>query len=158
MAKFRLANLVNGLRVYYISIIPNNSSRSRSESPSMALQRPLVPEIVTDDPEPKPAQRSFGTASTSQQDKIALEDARLRSIWEDSMKEVGGPSQPHRKALVLMISWAPELDELQTSDEVESLGKVFTDKFNYTVVKGRIENSDKLPQHQVFKHLADFVY
>jgi hypothetical protein len=124
----------------------------------MAAQRPLVPQIVTDDPEPKSARRSFGTASTSQQDKIALEDARLRSIWEDAMKEVGGPSQPHRKALVLMISWAPELDELQTSDEVENLGKVLAEKFNYIVVRGRIEKNDKLPQHQVSKYLADFVY
>jgi hypothetical protein len=130
----------------------------------MATQRPITPQIVTDgaalpdDPQPKPTRRSSGTISTSQQDKIALEDAGLRSIWEDQMKEVGGPRQPHHKAVVLLISWALELDELQTSEEVEKLGKVFSTKFNYTVVKGRIEKNKKIPQHQVSKYLADFVY
>jgi hypothetical protein len=132
--------------------------------PHMAAQRPITPQIVTDgsalpdDPKPKPTRRSSGTTSTSQQDKIALEDAGLRCIWEDQMKEVGGPRQPHHKVVVLLISWAPELDELQTSDEVEKLGNVFASKFNYRVVKGRIEKNGKIPQHQVSKYLADFVY
>lgn len=126
----------------------------------MAAQSPLAPQVVTDDLDQKPAPRSYGTALTSQQDKTALEDARLRSVWEDHMKEVGGPWQPHRKASVILISWAPELDELKTSDEVERLEKVFTDKFNYKVVKVQIESvekDDKLPQHQVVKYLANFV-
>jgi hypothetical protein len=123
-----------------------------------------MPQIVTDgsafsdDPKPKPTRRSSGTISTSQQDKIALEDAGLRCTWEDQMKEVGGPWQSHHKAVVLLISWAPELDELQTSDEVEKLGNIFASKFNYTVVKGRIEKNGKIPQHQISKYLADFVY
>jgi hypothetical protein len=137
---------------------------SLSSVPQMATQRPIMPQIVTDgsalpdDPKPKLARRSSGATSTSQQDKIALEDAGLRSIWEDQMKEVSGPRQPHHKAVVLLISWAPELDELQTSDEVDKLGNVFTGQFNYTVVKARIEKNDKIPQHQISKYLADFVY
>lgn len=112
----------------------------------MDTQRPITPQIAIDG------------ISTSRQDRIALEDASLRSIWEDQMREVGGSRQPHHKAVILLISWAPELDELQTSDEVEKLGKVFSEKFNYVVVKAQIEKNDKLPQHQISKHLADFVY
>src|SRR5579871_3644873 len=121
-------------------------------------QRPLAPQpqLVIDELDQKSALRSFATASTCQQDKTALEDARLRSIWEDHMKEGGGPWQPHRKAWVLTLSWAPELDELKTSGEVDRLAKVFIDKFNYSVVKGQIESEEKmgkLPQHQVAKYL-----
>ena len=74
------------------------------------------------------------------------------------MKEGSGPSQPHCEALVLMLSWADEVDDLKTKDEVNRLGEVFEEKYNYKVVKRQIEKNGKQPQHQVAHFLTQFVY
>jgi hypothetical protein len=81
----------------------------------MAAQRPITPQIVTDgsalpdDPKPKPT--------------------RLQRIWEDQMKKFYEPSQSYCRVAVLLVLWASELDELQTSGEVEKLVNVFASKF-----------------------------
>jgi Caspase domain len=110
-------------------------------------------------PQTSPASESPEQASHSQQqDRAALEDSRLRSVWEDAMKEGVGPSIRHHKATVLMISWAYPLDTLGTAAEVDALGVVFSEKFNYTVLKNQIEDNGKLAQIQASKFLADLVY
>src|SRR5450432_3248688 len=119
---------------------------------------PDVPPLVTTDLEPKTARLSSGTETAIQDDKAALQDARLRTVWDDSMKEPGGPWHPHREAWVLMFSWADEWDELQTAKEVTQLSDVFTNKFNYKVLIRKIEKNDSLPQHQVAKELTEFVW
>jgi hypothetical protein len=116
---------------------------------------------MTHDQEPQLPVRSGGSASLNQPDEVALGDVLaddyLRSIFEKSMKEASGPWQPHREAWVLMISWADELDDLKTRDEVTKLSSVFSERFNYGVVQARIENNDSLPQQQVQRDLANFV-
>ncbi len=86
-----------------------------------------------------------------------FEDDNERLVWEYAMKEfrLGGKSQ--RETAVLMISWAKDQDDLHTEEEVNGLEAVFTDLFNYTVIKRQI-SGDKPPAIQLSKYLADFVY
>jgi len=87
----------------------------------------------------------------------ALEDANLRSVWQNIMKDFGLTGRPHRNVAVLMLSWANELDDLRTMAEVEKLKCVFKDDFNYKVVQQRLL-ANKRPGLQVARHLAQFVY
>jgi len=86
-----------------------------------------------------------------------LEDDDERRIWEHAMKDfrLGGKSP--REAAVLMISWAKELDDLDTEEEVNGLEAVFTDLFNYTVIKRQI-SGDRRPAIQLALYLAEFVH
>jgi hypothetical protein len=97
------------------------------------------------------------TASPDRQEKAALEEAKLRSIWQETMNGFGLTGKPHRNVAVLMLWWANELDDLHTTDEVEQLQRVFEDYFHYVVVLGQL-SADKRPGNQLTKHLADFVY
>jgi hypothetical protein len=119
-----------------------------------------VPQILAEGQEiqsPIPS----STGSSNQQDEVALGDVlpedRLRSIWERVVKGADGSWQPHKEAWVLMISWADELDNMKTTDEVTRLSNVFSEKFNYGVVAGSIQNNRSLPRHQVQRDLAKFV-
>jgi hypothetical protein len=85
------------------------------------------------------------------------QNARLQAVWEESMKDVRVRELPNRHCTVLMISWDAELDDLQTSDEVNRLEGVFCSLFNYTVVKRRIM-AGKQPSIQVQKFLVDIVH
>lgn len=85
------------------------------------------------------------------------ENARLQAAWEESMKDDGDLGLRNRHCTVLMISWDAELDDLQTSDEVNRLGGVFCSLLNYTVVKRRIM-AGKQPSIQVQKFLVDIVH
>jgi Caspase domain len=120
-----------------------------------------VPQIVAEDQGIQLPTPSSAVASKNQQDEVTLGDVlpedRLRSIWERFLKGADGSWQGHKEAWVLMISWADELDKMKTIDEVTRLSNVFSEKFNYGVVQGRIENSRSLPRHQVQRDLANFI-
>jgi hypothetical protein len=96
---------------------------------------------------------SDGNAKASE---AASEDAKLRNVWETSMKDFGIAAKPHRDTVVLMISWAEELDDLHTTEEVNELEAVFTEYFHYKVIKRQLTAS-KRPAIQVSKHLVDFI-
>lgn len=81
----------------------------------------------------------------------------LQSVWDESMKGIGGVGLPHRKCAVLLISWEAKLDDLHTGDEVDALEAVFKDLFRYTVVKKQLAASRLSPHLQVQKILLDFV-
>jgi hypothetical protein len=120
-----------------------------------------VPQIVAEDEEIQSPIPSSAGASKNQQDEVTLGDVlpedRLRSIWERFMKGADGSWQPHKEAWVLMISWTDDLDKMKTIGEVTRLSNVFSEKFHYGVVQGRIQNSSSLPRHQVQRDLANFV-
>jgi len=90
------------------------------------------------------------------QEAAALEDASLRSVWQNVMKDFGLTGRPHRSVAVLMLSWANELDDLKTTAEVEKLKCVFRDNFNYKVIQRQLV-ANKRPGLQVARHLANFV-
>ena len=64
---------------------------------------------------------------------------------------------PHRKCAVLLISWEPDLDDLNTGEEVDALEAVFKDLFHYSVSKKQLVNSRHPPHLQTQKILLDFV-
>lgn len=91
--------------------------------------------------------------------KAASEDANLKIIWDDTMKDFGLTGKPHRDTAVLMISWAKEFDDLHTGAEVDELEGVFTELFHYRVDKRQLSDSgERQPSLQISKYLIDFVY
>ena len=139
----------------------------------MALQPdPLQTVLVTDKAEhqltehaelsPLDSRKSSTQMNTSPihlrnvQDDFTM-PGELRMTWENEMKMLGGMGVPHEKTAVLMISWCKGLDDLVTTDEVDKLGTVFEESFNFKVMRREIEEG-KRPQIQVQKYLADFVH
>jgi hypothetical protein len=111
-----------------------------------------VPQVATTlEPE-----SPLAAQSAIQVDKEALEDARLRSVWESTMTVATG--QPHLDAHVLMLSWEEEWDDLNTDPEVKELANVFCEKFNYKVERKKIKKDGTRPQLQVMLALAQFVH
>jgi hypothetical protein len=84
--------------------------------------------------------------------------SKLQDIWDESMKDVQSSGKLHRHVAVLMISWAPQLDDLHTREEVDALAEVFTDMFSYTVIKRQLDDGRLRPALQLSKFLADFVF
>jgi hypothetical protein len=82
----------------------------------------------------------------------------LQTVWDESMKGVGGVGLPHRSCSVLLISWDEQLDDLHTREEVDALEAVFKNIFRYTVEKKQLVAGKQSPQIQVQKILVDFVY
>jgi hypothetical protein len=96
--------------------------------------------------------------SSDEKANAASEDANLKTVWDDTMKDFGVTGKPHRDTAVLMISWAEQFDDLQTKAEVNELGSVFTELFHYTVRKQQLsEFGDKPPSLQISKFLLEFV-
>jgi hypothetical protein len=97
--------------------------------------------------------------SSDEKANAASEDANLKIVWDDTMKDFGVTGKPHRDTAVLMISWAEEFDDLHTKTEVDELENVFTGLFHYTVRKQQLsELGGKQPTLQILKCLLEFVY
>ncbi len=92
---------------------------------------------------------------TNSHEDLSL-DLKYHQIWEESMEDMVLTGTPHKKAAVLMISWAEGLDELDTGPEVKELADTFRDLFHYDVVEVELTAS-KLPQSQLMTHLAKFI-
>lgn len=98
------------------------------------------------------------SVSSDRKAKVASEDANLKIIWDDTMKDFGLTAKPHRDTAVLMISWAKEFDDLHTGAEVDELERVFTELFHYRVNKQQLSDSGERPPNlQISKYLIDFV-
>jgi hypothetical protein len=93
------------------------------------------------------------------QTKAVMEDANLKAIWDEEMKDFEPTGTPHRTTAVLMISWAEEASDLDTTNEVCELEKIFKEVFNYEVIKRQITGGprDMLPGVQVTEYLVELV-
>jgi hypothetical protein len=88
----------------------------------------------------------------------ASEDANLKSIWDDTMKEFGVRGKPHQDTSVLMISFADEFDDLHTKPEVDKLETVFKDLYHYRVIKRELsESGNQPPTQQLSRYLLELV-
>lgn len=98
-------------------------------------------------------------ANVDRQTKAGMEDANLKAIWDEEMKDFEPTGKPHRTTAVLMISWAEEASDLNTTKEVDELETIFRDVFNYEVIKREINGGPRamLPGVQVTKHLIELV-
>jgi hypothetical protein len=96
------------------------------------------------------------TTSSKGKAKAATEGTNLRNKWDTVMRDFGEDGKSHRKAAVLMISWAEGFDDLHTAKEVDELEAVFVQLFHYTVIKAQLIGG-KPPAIQVNSRLARFV-
>ncbi|KAL8952485.1 MAG: hypothetical protein Q9222_001588 [Ikaeria aurantiellina] len=92
-------------------------------------------------------------------DKDELLNSELQLIFDQHAQIGRQSSWLYGKVSVLLISWAVPFDDLNTMDEVNSLEKVLGERYNYNIRNIRLKNeAGKLPQAQVNKQIADFVY
>jgi hypothetical protein len=90
--------------------------------------------------------------------KAALEDANLKRIWDDTMKEFGVRGKPHQDTSVLMISFSNEFDDLNTKPEVDELETVFKDLYHYQVIRRELsESGNQTPTLQLSGYLLELV-
>ncbi|KAL8862604.1 MAG: hypothetical protein Q9178_001102 [Gyalolechia marmorata] len=91
------------------------------------------------------------------------EDEKLNSDLQpvfDQHAQVGRQSSwLYQKVVALLISWDGSCDDLNTKEEVDDLAKTLQETYNYKVRNVRLKNNgNRLPQVQVNKIIADFVY
>ncbi|KAL1656408.1 hypothetical protein SLS61_000871 [Didymella pomorum] len=79
----------------------------------------------------------------------------MQAWWEDSITKHMRKSTGYLEVAVLLINWAPELDELKTKSEVEELQSLFRDRFRYNVEAVEL-NVKRKPQHQLQSSIAQF--
>jgi hypothetical protein len=152
-------------------IAPQTSSADPTPDavPSGSGFSPRAPSIVSSTSTPQDHERFLNpdedstkarddgpTTSSKGKAKAATEETNLRNKWDTVMRDFGEDGKPHRKAAVLMISWAEGLDDLHTAKEVDELEAVFVQLFHYTVIKAQLIRG-KPPAVQVNFHLARFV-
>ncbi|KAI9777218.1 MAG: hypothetical protein M1816_004825 [Peltula sp. TS41687] len=84
------------------------------------------------------------------------DQTRLQMLWDEHMKH---PTKfvRHDKIVVLLLSWAETDDDLKTAPEVNELAMVFKDIYKYEVRKASL-NTEKRPQVQINKHIAEFIH
>ena len=89
------------------------------------------------------------------------QNSTLQLAWDRKMQEGKQytSTKCYKEVHVLMISWDSESDDLKLKKEVQTLGAVFKDQYNFEVHPVYLmNNTPKLPRHQIQKHVADFVY
>ncbi|KAK5733770.1 hypothetical protein LTR17_009474 [Elasticomyces elasticus] len=82
--------------------------------------------------------------------------AQYRMLWDEHMRF---PSRQirHAKTAVLLLSWAPEVDDLGVQSEMRELKSVFEDVYGFNVHEKTLNLQTKA-QHQASQILADFVH
>ena len=67
-------------------------------------------------------------------------------------------STRYKKVCVLLLSWEPAFDDLEVQDEVNELGKVFKEIYNFDVESKHImKDQNKKAQVQINKIVANWV-
>jgi len=52
------------------------------------------------------------------QDEAASNESKLKALWDEHMGTVEKETIFYRKAVVLLLSWHPDVDDLHTEEEV----------------------------------------
>ncbi|KUJ08165.1 uncharacterized protein LY89DRAFT_725101 [Mollisia scopiformis] len=81
-----------------------------------------------------------GSVTSELQEESASEDATLKAIWDEQMKNVEQTGRSYRRTAVLMLSWAEDDNNLAfgNASELRELGKVFTNVLRYEVVQRQL--------------------
>jgi len=61
---------------------------------------------------------STSTQTKYYQDEAESHDSKLKAIWDEHMGDVKKAVVFYRRAIVLLLSWHPEVDDLHTDKEV----------------------------------------
>ena len=77
----------------------------------------------------------------------------------DSSSEIFTSSTRYRDVHVLMLSWEDQYDDLKVQGELDELGAVFRDTYNFKVTHEQLTRREKKrTQTQINKIVADWVY
>lgn len=64
------------------------------------------------------------TQTKNYQDEAASRESKLKAIWDEHMGDVKKRAVVfYRRAVVLLLSWHPEVDDLHTDKEVSKSGQ-----------------------------------
>ncbi|KAK3616602.1 Phosphatidylinositol-4-phosphate 5-kinase [Elasticomyces elasticus] len=93
-----------------------------------------------------------GAPSSMRQSELA----QYQMLWDERMRF---PSRRirHTKTAVLLLSWAPELDDLHVQSEMSDLRLVFEELYGFKVREETL-NLKRKAQHQASRILSDFVH
>ena len=89
------------------------------------------------------------------------QNSLMQLAWDKKMQEGKQytSTKCYKEVHVLMISWEESSDDLKVKREVETLGNVFKEYYNFAVHPVLLRNNtNKLPRHQIQKYVGDFVY
>jgi hypothetical protein len=67
-----------------------------------------------------PSNRSPSTQTKYYQDEAESHDSKLKAIWDEHMGDAKKAVVFYRRAVVLLLSWHPEVDDLHTDIEVNN--------------------------------------
>jgi len=82
---------------------------------AMANSRKENTQATLDDSSPN---RSESIQTRNYQDEAASNESRLKAIWGEQFGTVKKETVFYRKAVVLLLSWHPDVDDLHTDKEV----------------------------------------
>ncbi|KAF1839785.1 hypothetical protein BDW02DRAFT_486233 [Decorospora gaudefroyi] len=105
----------------------------------------------SDEPEPV-VESKPSAADVEYQDRAA----EMQNWWAEAMARNMDLPEGYSKVAVLLIKWAPELDELNTGDEARELDTLFRDRFHYETKIVEL-NVGKKPQHQLNNYVSEFI-
>ena len=89
------------------------------------------------------------------------QNSALQLAWDQKMQEGTQytSTKCYKEVHVLMISWDESSDDLKVQKEVDALADVFRGTYNFAVHPVSLRNNtNKLPRHQIHKHVVNFVY
>ena len=89
------------------------------------------------------------------------QNSALQLVWDQKMQEGKQytSTKCYKEVHVLMLSWDPQSDDLKVKKEMERLGTVFQEDYNFEVHPAYLKNNtNKLPRNQAQKYVSDFVY
>ncbi|KAK5694841.1 Phosphatidylinositol-4-phosphate 5-kinase [Elasticomyces elasticus] len=93
--------------------------------------------------------------SDTRQSMGQSEHAQCQMLWDECMRFPGRQIR-HTKTAVLLLSWAPEVDDLHVQAEMGELKSVFEGLYGFEVHEKTL-NLETKAQHQASSILADFV-
>ncbi|MCJ1229928.1 hypothetical protein MMC12_006599 [Toensbergia leucococca] len=109
---------------------------------------------------PSKHKRPHDSSIVLYEDNLEQLNSTCQLVWTKSMENGHySSSVTYKKAHVLLLSWDSELDDLEVGEEVNALGAVFEETFNFQVQCERLkQHKNKTAQAYINKIVADWVW
>ena len=146
--------------------VPAAAEHSNSASAKHTPLQPHIPPTLT-----QPLSKDSDVIRYA--DKSEQENSKGLIIWRKNFQNSNKFGSLYEKVAVLLISWDPQSDDLDTAEEVkvswlllnhskakqvDRLEHVWTDIFKYKVRRALLTTHGKLPQVQANHHISQFVW
>ncbi|KAH6676439.1 hypothetical protein B0J14DRAFT_354256 [Halenospora varia] len=114
---------------------------------------------TVNDTGPSPVSPSFSETKEDYQDKTTSHDSRLKALFDEQLSGLKEARASYSKAAVLLLSWHPECNDLNTEGEVNELEAIFRKDFKFQTHKEELtQDIRKSAQNQINYFLARFVH